>query len=121
MRFFILFIGCFTYLTTQAQEENIIYNQVLEVIEGARTIKDLEERVHLKVMTRMYEVRKKKIIEYYEAATGKFIGFYTDLEKVKINDIPYFQRQKGLKKLLRKYEDKEALKRYFESKDAMDT
>ena len=95
-------------------QEDSIYNSRLEPYEDVHSIKDLEEMLDHKVITRMYTVRKQKIFEYYKAATGEFIGFSTDLNKVKLTEIPHFKKMKGLKKLLRNYEPEEALKIYFQ-------
>ena len=116
----LIFCCLFLALTfdSSAQEEKDtatpIYDKYLNVIEGVQTMKDLEEKVKVKVIARMHTKKKQKIISYYESSTNEFIGFTADLEKVNILHVPYFRSLKGLKHYLEKDTDpREAVTRYY--------
>lgn len=100
-----------------SQTEHIIYDRELNIIAGATNMGDLEAIFGKKVIARMYEVKKEKVIEYYTAADGNFVGFTTDIAKVSFEKIPYFKSQKGLKPYLKTYPPKQALERYFEDQE----
>ena len=114
MRLIILLICSLSTLAPLQAQERIIYNDHLVPYEGIQSIQDLEKMLDHKVMTRMYSVRKEKIFQYYKAATGEFVGFSANLDKINLTDIPYFKKMKGLKKLLRKYDAKQALEVYYQ-------
>ena len=99
---------------SSAQEENMIYDKNLDVYPDVHSILDLEKALDHKIMTRMYTIRKKKVFQYYKASTGEFVGFSADLNKLTLKDIPHFKDLKGLKKLLKQNEPKEALRIYYE-------
>ena len=113
MRYFIFYVVLLVANNQTSAQENAIYDKHLDIYKDVHSILDLEKKLNHKIMTRMYTIRKKKVFQYYMASTGEFVGFSADLDKIDLHDIPHFKSMKGLKKMLKQYNAKEALRRYY--------
>lgn len=69
----------------------------------AEKLKDYLKTMETQTVTQRNKVNKSTLVEIFEQGTGKFMGYWGDPKKVKFSELPYFKRNKGIKKLAKQH------------------